>query len=216
MMKTPTQITSTLCGHAICGTYPRTLAEKQIPVSQFSSVQPTHILKKKTSRLFILLFLGALSLSFTLRAETAGMWTSTGPMPTVRWGHPAILLPNGQVLVAGGSDGPSHEDTFASSAALYDPISNTWSPTGSMATRRNCHTLTLLGNGKVLAAGGANWGGCLASAEIYDYTTGLWTPTGPMPNVHNSHTATLLPSGKVLIVSGYDILPGCCYLGMIN
>ena len=149
-------------------------------------------------------------------ADTAGTWTATGPMPSVRWGHAAIRLPNGQVLVAGGSDFFSHDGAFSTSAALYDPISNTWSATGSMATPRGGYTLTLLANGKVLAAGGANWSGTLATAELYDYTTGLWTATGSMPDVHIAHTATLLPSGKVLIAGGVNLLPGCCYFAWLG
>ena len=120
------------------------------------------------------------------------------------------------MLVAGGSDFSSHDGAFSTSAALYDPISNTWSATGSMATPRGGYTLTLLANGKVLAAGGANWSGTLATAELYDYTTGLWTATGSMPDVHIAHTATLLPSGKVLIAGGVNLLPGCCYFAWLG
>ena len=64
--------------------------------------------------------------------------------------HTATLLPNGKVLVAGGSNGGGS----LSSAELYDPASGSWSTTGSLATARDYHTATLLPNGKVLVAGG--------------------------------------------------------------
>ena len=63
-----------------------------------------------------------------------------------RAAHAATLLPSGKVLVAGG-------DAFAT-AELYDPLTGTWSATGSMSISRFGHTLTLLPTGKVLVAGG--------------------------------------------------------------
>src|SRR5437868_2409740 len=57
-----------------------------------------------------------------------GRWTLTGAMASVRFGHTATLLRNGQVLVAGGCctgrRGPGLPSTSLSSAELYDPGSN--------------------------------------------------------------------------------------------
>jgi len=91
------------------------------------------------------------------------------------------------------------------------PTSNpnaVWTVTGNMHTPRWTHSLTLLPNGKILAAGGlATSAGSsfLASAEIYDPATGQWTATGNMNVASNSHRATLLPNGKVLVVGGGGI-----------
>jgi hypothetical protein len=72
--------------------------------------------------------------------------------------HTATLLPNGQVLVAGGR------------ADLYNSAIGTFSPTGSMNIGRVRHTATLLRNGKVLVAGGTDGSEyqVFASGEIYD------------------------------------------------
>jgi len=72
-------------------------------------------------------------------------------------------LPDGKVLVAGGAN-----VRYLASAELYDPVTGTWTATGSLANARGVHTATLLPNGMVLAAAGqGGGGGILASAELY-------------------------------------------------
>ena len=116
-------------------------------------------------------------------------------MSTNRSGHTATLLPSGKVLVAGGSD---WNNSF-SSAELYDPATELWTPTGSLNATNGYVTATLLANGKVLVAGG----GDSASAELYDPTNGIWTVAGTMTDARGyGLTATLLPNGKVLFAGG--------------
>jgi WD40 repeat protein len=79
--------------------------------------------------------------------------------------------------------------------------------TGDMGTARAGHTATLLPNGKVLVAGGAEFVGYVGpfasgNAELYDPATGIWTATGSLAFVRAGHTATLLPNGKVLVAGG--------------
>ena len=99
-------------------------------------------------------------------AALAAVWTNTGSMVTARTAHTATLLPNGKVLVVGGSDGINSLST----SELYDPATGTWSATGSMNTARVDHTATLLQNGKVVVAGGFGTSSALASAELYSFT----------------------------------------------
>jgi N-acetylneuraminic acid mutarotase len=110
------------------------------------------------------------------------------------------LLPNGNVLVAGGFN-PS----YLSSAEIYDSAAGTWSSTGSMTTSRAYHTgLLLPNNGKVLVAGG--YGNIYnSSSELYDPSAGTWTATGSMSTARYASPASLLPSnGKVLIPAGHS------------
>ena len=115
--------------------------------------------------------------------------------------HTAILLPNGKVLVVGGSDGALSLAT----AELYDPANGTWTTTGSMSVaRRGLPTATLLPTGKVLVAGGSN-DTTLASAELYDPANGTWSSTGSLSAGRYGHTATLLKNGKVLVAGGNNL-----------
>src|SRR4051812_9072425 len=75
---------------------------------------------------------------------------------------------------------------------------NSFSPTGSMNVIRFGHTLTLLPNGKVLAAGGA----ATAPAELYDPATGQWTNTGSLKVPRYGHQAFVQPNGLVKIDGG--------------
>ena len=133
-------------------------------------------------------------------------WIATNSMLTARWGHTATLLPNGEVLVAGGS--PDDNSPALASAELYNPTTGTWTETGSMRAVRSMHTATLLPNGEVLVAGGSpNNVSELASAELYNPTTGTWTQTGSMNFGRFSHAAVLLPNGDVLVVGGFSSPP---------
>jgi hypothetical protein len=124
------------------------------------------------------------------------------------FGHTATLLPNGKVLLAGGfinsvwDYGASASDN---GAGLYDSATGVLSGTGNMSANRADHTATLLANGKVLIAGGADQDQSetgLASAELYDPSAGTFTQTGSMAVGRFLHTATQLQNGKVLIVGG--------------
>jgi hypothetical protein len=99
-------------------------------------------------------------------APALGTWSPVAGPSAARRFPVAVLLPSGQVLVAGGAD-----TAALSSAEVYNPATNTWSATPGMSTARWEHTLTLLQNGQVLAVGGSGTfnrsAAPTASAEIY-------------------------------------------------
>jgi hypothetical protein len=108
----------------------------------------------------------------------AHTFSPTGPMTIRRVWHTLTLLPTGAVLAAGGeTDSCSGNACFfagsVASAELYDPSTSTFLPTGSMSASRGTHTATVLGDGRVLVAGGVTYGGIglfggsLSSAELY-------------------------------------------------
>jgi hypothetical protein len=136
-----------------------------------------------------------------------GSFVGTGNMAETRGGHTANLLPNGKVLIAGGTDTggdipPVYFHNGSATAELYDPATGLFTSTGTMSAPRVGQSATLLANGKVLFAGGWTTSGSIASAELYDPATGTFSPTGGMASARAGHTATLLPDGTVLITGG--------------
>ena len=73
---------------------------------------------------------------------------------------------------------------------------------GRMALPRIWHTATLLGDGRVLIAGGRDGYGTLGEAELYDPRTNTFSAAGPMIKARSDHTATRLADGRVLFVGG--------------
>lgn len=130
-----------------------------------------------------------------------GNFASTGAMTTARYDHTATLLPDGTVLIAGGTDGSDIKG-----AEIYDPVSGTFTAlTGlnawPVARTRALHTATLLSDGRVLLAGGYN-GPVSNTADLYDYQTQTFTSAGSLGVIRWGHTATLLADGKVLVAGG--------------
>jgi hypothetical protein len=128
---------------------------------------------------------------------TTGVWSAARPLSAARFGHTATLLANGKVLVAGGcTSNPCSTPTAASE--LYDPVSNTWSTTGSLHTARYSHTAVRLKTGKVLVIGGSAGTSC----ELYDPTSGTWSIAASTNVSRGTNATTLLQDGKVLITGG--------------
>ena len=118
-----------------------------------------------------------------------GSWTATGKMATQRVAPTATLLPDGQVLVAGGLG------SAAIVAELYDPANGSWTEAGSPPG--DVLTATLLPDGTVLVTF------CCRHAELYDPGAGSWTATARQStDIGNGTTATLLPDGTVLEAGG--------------
>ncbi|MBU0676725.1 MAG: proprotein convertase P-domain-containing protein [Verrucomicrobia bacterium] len=128
----------------------------------------------------------------------AGIWTSAAPLATASHDHTATMLPDGRVLVAGGSNSGG----ALTNAVLYSPDLNSWSGTAGLALARGFHTSTLLPNGSVMIAGGSQSGA--SSIAVYDPVAGTWSAPFGLGVGRSYHTATLLLDGQVLITGGQN------------
>ncbi len=138
-----------------------------------------------------------------------------GDMPSPRWLHAATLLADGRVLLCGGNGTTGASTTVQ----IFDPDNPAPDPdnpprlcdaarnmnppfceAAPMQIRRSGHTATLLGDGRVLVAGGSED----RRAELYDPKLDTWTFTPEMAAVRHLHTATLLGDGSVLVAGGQE------------
>lgn len=81
----------------------------------------------------------------------------------------SVVLPNGEVLVVGGSEGNNELVNVANTAEIYDPATGRWRTDATMRTPRLYHsTALLMKDGRVLVGGGGAPGPIVArNAEIY-------------------------------------------------
>jgi Ca2+-binding RTX toxin-like protein len=124
---------------------------------------------------------------------------------TPRSGAVAAPLPDGRVLVAGGSDGTN----FPASAEVFDPATNTFSSAGigSMSGPRFGAAAAPLRDGRVLVVGGlgrtpgTSIG--LSSAEVFNPATNSFSSAGiGTRSLLGVGAAAPLPDGLVLLVGG--------------
>lgn len=142
-------------------------------------------------------------------AEIYDPWTNSwvyaeSTMLGERKSHVASLLPNGKVLVAGGT---ADSGASVASAELYDPESDTWSRTIWMSADRADFTATTLKDGRIFVVGGCG-SACHAPVEFYDPQFQTWKRVQDLNTTRRSHTATLLPDGRMLVAGGTCDCPG--------
>jgi N-acetylneuraminic acid mutarotase len=82
-------------------------------------------------------------------------WRRTGRLHEARWNHAAVVLHDGRVLVVGGWRNSSTQGAEGlDSAEVWDPTTQRWSMTGALPDAVAQLTVSLLPDGRVLAAGG--------------------------------------------------------------
>jgi galactose oxidase-like protein/fibronectin type III domain protein len=112
-------------------------------------------------------------------------WKSVASMANRRRQVNATLLPDGKVLVTGGSSGAGFDNSTAAvyAAELWDPATDGWTTVASYAKYRGYHSIALLlPDGRVLSAGGDG----NPTAEVYSPG---YLFKGPRPAISSAPTS---------------------------
>jgi hypothetical protein len=165
---------------------------------------------------------GVVHASGEIYDHDAGTLTPIAPMSTPRSGHAATLLSDGRVLVTGGlldyqialSSLDAALDTAQDTAEIYDPATDTWTPTANtMSSRRGGHDQVVWHDGRVLVVSGINQGitdggSGLETAVLtpncdwFDPATDTFSPAPPISNGAAFFGHSFLDDGRLLVTGG--------------
>ena len=127
----------------------------------------------------------------------SGTWTAAASPMSGRAGAASVLLPDGRVLLSGGSAGAN----ILSSVELFSE-SGGFAAGASLNTPRTDHALALFADGSVLAVGGRSPEGSTDTSEIF--SNGQWTLAGSLTEARWGHTATVTKDGRVVVAGGQN------------
>jgi hypothetical protein len=163
--------------------------------------------------------------SAELYDPSTGRFVPTGSMALARSrdlsrsADDAVLLPDGRVLVVGGTE-PSVDDeaapTISGEAELYDPATGAFRAAGALGSPRVAAAAALLPDGRVLIAGGAEsftkvkrswYTSPTTLVEVYDPAFGMFEPSDSMTVARSGAVALPLADGSIMVAGGEDIDP---------
>ena len=134
-----------------------------------------------------------------------GTWSATGSMHEARDRHRAAMMLDGRIVVTGGSDGVGN-GTSTNSTEIYNPLTGTFGQIGPMTIARDRHALVLLGDSRVIVAGGQSNSVIERATDIFDPRTGhtVWNGAAPLEHRRFAASYTALANGNALICGGFD------------
>lgn len=138
-------------------------------------------------------------------------WSPVQPAPFEGEGYNLSVLPGLGFLAAGGG---AAEGKGATAAWIFMEKNAEWKRAAPLSTGRFGHSMTTLGDGRVLAAGGHTWRKeilrhihtetrATETCEIYDATLDRWQVMAPLHVRRSQHAAVLLGTGEVLVAGGW-------------
>jgi hypothetical protein len=112
---------------------------------------------------------GDIPVSAELWDPATASFSPAGSLAQARNSHTATLLPDGRVFVVGGNVNGRGSGRTLSSAEVWEPVTASFGPAGSLIETRTDHTATLLPDGRVLVVGGMSRDyDSFASAEVWE------------------------------------------------
>lgn len=123
--------------------------------------------------------------------------TTVAPMGIGRLKAASILLPNGNVLVTGGTTTLNGVNGLTSTE-IYDVAGNTWSAGPAMSTGRRLHSMIEMNNGEILIVGGSNSSGLV---DHFDPTNNTLSTPANLAQLFIESTLANQANGNVLIAT---------------
>ena len=151
---------------------------------------------------FTVIATAILSLNSSALLAQSGTWSQTGNLTSPRTGAAAVLLKNGEILIAGGSDA---NGVPQASAEFFNPSTGTFSAAPAMNVPRANQAAIILSTGDVLVTGGVtdSGGDYTNSAEIFSVAAQQWTQLqASLPQGLAGHAMATLSDGNILIAGG--------------
>lgn len=144
----------------------------------------------------------ALFFFLSLNKTWAQKITRVADMQTARVLHQMQSLPNGEVLVFGGTQAaaPFFQPTTLGSCEIYNPTNNSWRDAANLTNERFEFSSVRLPSGKILAIGGEGLGGgVLSSVEEYDPQSNTWTVIGQLAFPSKGGDAVIDDNGTIIL-----------------
>jgi hypothetical protein len=139
--------------------------------------------------------------AFVFKVAT-NSWSAPVSMLVGRYSHSAAKLPDGRVMVCGGSTTPAA--SFLTSCEVFDSTGNPAFTAGAALTTGRDHQIAVvLPSGNVMVTGGIGPNGFLQSTEVFGVGTG-WNPGAEMNEAHGRPVAVQFDDGAVLLFGGTD------------
>ena len=139
--------------------------------------------------------------SIDIYDPATGTTTAGAPMTYGRYGHSAILLNDGRLLIVGGL-GEGSTGAEVPQIELYNPATNSWTTGADTPHGATIPVLQLLADGRVLVATTRDANFQYQQTDIYDPVSNSWSPAAMMNHPHSLAGSTKLPDGRIMVAGG--------------
>jgi hypothetical protein len=133
-----------------------------------------------------------------------GTWSASAPLNQPRATRMAVNLRNGDVLVIGG-DYSGNNVSLQRSVERFVLALNRWEPAESLPDAHELGSASLLDDGSVIVAGGAEYSpvqALVGDSFTFDPFSGHWGEWALLNDVSLAHSAVKLNDGTVLLTAG--------------